>query len=61
MWVEILIDKFYSYRPTERLLDQWQLMGLDLAGGTVAGGLERLIKIIDGLRPPVARAPGTTA
>ena len=41
-WVEILIDKYYSHRPTERLLDQWRLLGLDLAGGTVAGGLERL-------------------
>jgi transposase len=42
VWVEILIDKFFSHRPTERLLDQWQLLGLDLAAGTVAGGLERL-------------------
>jgi transposase len=42
VWVEILIDKFSSHRPTERLLDQWRLLGLDLAAGTVAGGLERL-------------------
>jgi transposase len=42
VWVEILIDKYYSHRPTERLLDQWRLLGLDLAGGTVNGGLERL-------------------
>ena len=42
VWVEILIDKFFSHRPTERLLDQWRLLGLDLAAGTVAGGLERL-------------------
>jgi len=42
VWVEILIDKFFSHRPTERLLDQWRLLGLDLAPGTVAGGLERL-------------------
>jgi transposase len=42
VWVEILIDKFYSHRPTERLLDQWRLLGLDLAPGTVTGGLERL-------------------
>ena len=40
--VEVLIDKFFSHRPTERLLDQWRLLGLDLAGGTVAGALERL-------------------
>jgi transposase len=42
VWVEILIDKFFSHRPTERLLDQWRLLDLDLAPGTVAGGLERL-------------------
>jgi transposase len=42
VWVEILLDKFSSHRPTERLLSQWQLLGLDVAAGTVAGGLERL-------------------
>ena len=42
VWVEILLDKFASYRPTERLLAQWRLLGLDVAAGTVAGGLERL-------------------
>jgi transposase len=42
VWVEILIDKFSSYRPTERLLNQWRLLDLDLAAGTVASGLERL-------------------
>src|SRR5450631_3942120 len=42
VWVEILLDKFFSHRPMERLLSQWQLLGLDVAAGTVAGGLERL-------------------
>lgn len=42
VWVEILLDKFASYRPTGRLLAQWRLLGLDVAAGTVAGGLERL-------------------
>jgi transposase len=42
VWVEIMIDKFFSHRPTERLLDQWRLLDLELAAGTVAGGLERL-------------------
>jgi transposase len=42
IWVEILLDKFSSYRPTERLLSQWRWLGLDVAAGTVAGGLERL-------------------
>jgi transposase len=52
VWVEILIDKFYSHRPTERLLDHWRLLGLDLAPGTVTGGLERLVPLFE----PVYRA-----
>ena len=42
MWVEILLDKYFSYRPTERLLASWRLLGLDLAAGTVTDGLQRL-------------------
>ena len=42
VWVEILLDKFFSHRPTERLLAQWGLLGLDLAPGTVTDGLQRL-------------------
>lgn len=42
LWVEIVLDKFASHRPTERLLNQWQLLGLDLAPGTVTDGLRRL-------------------
>ncbi len=42
VWVEILLDKFFSHRPTERLLAQWRLLGLDLAPGTVTDGLHYL-------------------
>jgi transposase len=42
VWVEVLLDKYFSHRPTERLLAQWQLLGLDLAAGTVGDGLRRL-------------------
>jgi transposase len=49
VWVEILIDKFYSHRPTERLLDHWRLLGLDLAAGSVTGGLERLVPLFEPL------------
>jgi len=42
VWVEILLDKFASYRPTQRLLEQWRLLGLDLASGTITDGLCRL-------------------
>src|SRR5262249_23451908 len=42
VWVEILLDKFASYRPTQRLLEQWRSLGMDLAAGTVTDGLHRL-------------------
>jgi len=42
VWVEILLDKYFSYRPTERLLASWRLLDLDLAPGTVTDGLQRL-------------------
>jgi transposase len=42
LWVEILVDKFYSHQPVARLLEQLRLHDLDLAAGTVADGLQRL-------------------
>ena len=42
VWVEIVLEKFAGHRPTERLLSQWRLFGLDVAAGTVADGLRRL-------------------
>jgi transposase len=42
VWVEILLDKFASYRPTQRLLEHWRYLGLDLAAGTITDGLRRL-------------------
>ena len=38
----ILLDKYFTYRPTERLLNSWRLLGLDLAPGTITDGLRRL-------------------
>ena len=42
LFVEILLDKYFTYRPTERLLNSWRLLGLDLAPGTITDGLRRL-------------------
>lgn len=52
VWVEILLDKYLTYRPTERLLASWRLLGLDLAPGTVTDGLSRLEVLLE----PVYRA-----
>jgi transposase len=45
VWVDILLDKFLYYRPTYRLLDEWQTLGLDLSLGTVTDGLHRLLPL----------------
>jgi transposase len=49
VWVEILLDKYFSHRPTERLLGAWELVGLDLAASTVNGGLQRLTPLFEPL------------
>jgi transposase len=42
LWVEVLLDKYFTYRPTERFLASWRLWDLNLAAGTVTDGLQRL-------------------
>jgi transposase len=49
IWVEVLLDKFLFYRPTYRLLAQWQTLGLDLSLGTLTGGLRRLVPLFEPL------------
>jgi transposase len=42
IWVHVLLDKYSSYRPTERLLGQLEQYDLDLPAGTVNDGLGRI-------------------
>jgi len=42
IWVHLLLDKYSSYRPTERLLGQFEQYDLDLPAGTVNAGLKRI-------------------
>lgn len=49
VWLEILLDKFASHRPTERLLAAWELLGLPVAASTVNGGLQRLVPLFEPL------------
>jgi transposase len=42
IWVHVLLDKYSSYRPTERLLGQLEQYDLDLPAGTVNDGLQRI-------------------
>jgi transposase len=43
VWVTVLLDKFLSYRPTYRLLEDLSTQGLDLSQGTLTDGLQRLL------------------
>jgi transposase len=42
IWVQVLLDKYAFYRPTERLLGQLAQYGLNLSPGTVNAGLCRI-------------------
>jgi transposase len=42
IWVHVLLDKYASYRPTERLLGQLRQYDLDLPAGTIHDGLRRI-------------------
>jgi transposase len=47
IWVQVLLDKYASHRPTYRLLQQWRHSGLDLAQGTITDGLQRLLPLLE--------------
>jgi transposase len=61
VWVEVLLDKYFGQRPTERLLAQWQLLGLDVAPGTVTDGLRRLEPLFGPLYEAVLARNGQSA
>jgi transposase len=42
VWVEILLGKYLYAQPTNRLLQSWASIGLDLSQGTIIGGLKSL-------------------
>ena len=47
IWVAVLLDKYLFYRPTYRLLADWQTLGLDLSLGTLTDGLSRLVPLFE--------------
>ena len=47
IWVSILLDKYLFYRPTYRLLEDWDTLGLDLSLGTLTDGLKRLVPMLE--------------
>lgn len=49
IWVEVLLDKYLFYRPSYRLLADWETLGLDLSLGTLTDGLKRLTSLFEPL------------
>lgn len=49
LWVNVLLDKYQFYRPTQRLLADWRSHGLDLSAGGLTGGLQRLLPLFEPL------------
>jgi transposase len=47
VWVNVLLDKYLFYRPTYRLLADFQTHGLNLALGTVTDGLQRVLPLFE--------------
>ena len=47
VWVRIILDKYYLYRPTNRLLSELNLYNADISPGTVVGGLKKIAPLFD--------------
>ena len=47
VWVRIILDKYYLYRPTYRFLRELQLYGAEISLGTVTGGLKKIAVLFD--------------
>lgn len=55
IWVHLLLEKFHSQRPISRAIEQLGLHGLDLAPGTVTGGLGRITPLLQPLYEVLVR------
>jgi transposase len=53
IWVMVLLDKFLFQRPTYRLLLDLKTYGLDIAQGSLADGLKRLLPFFKPLRDEI--------
>lgn len=42
IWIEVLLDKYFTFRPTHRLIQSLDLNGLELPQGSITDGLKRL-------------------
>ena len=54
IWAGVLLTKFQFMQPTHRLLAQWKQYGLDLAPGTITGGLKRIAPMMEPVYKAIA-------
>lgn len=47
IWEEILLSKFLHAQPVNRTLNDFKSLGLDIAPGTVAGGLKKITPLFE--------------
>jgi len=47
IWIELLISKFHFGQPLNRTLNSFSLRGMDLAQGTITGGIKKLQELFD--------------
>ena len=58
IWVHVLLDKYLFQRPTQRLLADWRSHGLDLAEGSLTGGLQQLLPLFSLASEVIRRLSG---
>ncbi len=58
VWIEILLDKYHGHCPTGRLIERLRLLGLDLAPGTITGGLKKIAPMFEPIYQAICRRNG---
>ena len=53
VWVKVLLDKYLYSRPSNRLLQELADQGVRLSAGTIAGGLRKLLPLLEPVREAI--------
>ena len=53
VWVRVILDKYLYARPSNRLLQELADQGVRLSAGTIAGGLRKLLPLLEPVREAI--------
>ena len=53
VWVRVILDKYLYSRPSHRLLQELAGQGVRLSPGTIAGGLRKLLPLLEPVREAI--------